>query len=248
MKRLFIVFLLALAVAVPAALAADVIDRHGCVVRRGADKREIRLIFSADSMFEGGSHVLDVLERTGVKGSFFLTGNFVRRPENSTIIRRIIESGHYLGSHGNDHLQLSEWNAEHTPLVSADSLRRDIRAAKEWLDSLGVPAAKGAATLPPFEWCNAMHAQVYREEGLTPVNISPGIETYRDYTVPGMSEYRSSQFMLEQLWDCEAKGGVAGAFIIFHAGTDNARTDKLYYHLEDVIEKLKTKGYCFTAF
>lgn len=229
-------------------LAADVCDRHGCVVRRGADEREVRLIFSADSMFEGGQHVLDVLARAGVKGSFFLTGDFIRRPENEAVIRRIIEQGHYLGSHGNTHLLLSKWDDRRTPLVDADSLRRDIRAAKECLKSIGVELHAGAAVLPPFEWCNAMHAQVFREEGLTPVNITPGIETYRDYTTPEMNEYRSSEFMLRQLWECEAKGGIAGAVIIIHAGTEDARTDKLYYHLEEIIEKLKQKGYRLTSF
>ena len=41
----------------------------------------------ADTQFEGGEHVLQVLEKLNIKGSFFFTGNFLRNPEFKNIIK-----------------------------------------------------------------------------------------------------------------------------------------------------------------
>jgi len=42
----------------------------------------------------------------GVKGTFYVTGDFVRR--NPERIQRIIDAGHELGSHGNNLINMTE--------------------------------------------------------------------------------------------------------------------------------------------
>lgn len=50
---------------------------------------------------EGTNRILDVLKKTGVKATFFCTGNFVRNaPE---VMHRIIAEGHEAACHGVDH-------------------------------------------------------------------------------------------------------------------------------------------------
>ncbi len=73
---------------------------------------------------EGTSRILDVLDRTGVKATFFCTGNFVRNAPH--IMRRIIESGHEVAAHGVDH-----WNPQ------ADDVSQVKRIIK---DELGIDA------------------------------------------------------------------------------------------------------------
>lgn len=50
---------------------------------------------------QGLERILAVLERTGVRATFFVTGNFAK--ENPEAVRRIVETGHEIGAHGVDH-------------------------------------------------------------------------------------------------------------------------------------------------
>jgi len=50
---------------------------------------------------EGANAILDVLERHGVKATFFCTLNFAERAEG--VMRRIIAGGHEIAAHGVDH-------------------------------------------------------------------------------------------------------------------------------------------------
>jgi len=74
---------------------------------------------------EGTEKILDILKGTGVKATFFCTGNFVRNaPE---IMKRIIDEGHDAACHGVDH-----WNPKPT----------DFRESKEILErETGVKAS-----------------------------------------------------------------------------------------------------------
>ncbi|MFA6335191.1 MAG: glycoside hydrolase family 9 protein, partial [Bacteroidales bacterium] len=74
-------------------------DDQGAVVRIDADKKVVHLIFSADSMFQGGEKILSVLAKNKIKGSFFFTGNFLRLTSQKSVIEKIIKAGHYVGGH-----------------------------------------------------------------------------------------------------------------------------------------------------
>ena len=51
----------------------------------------------------GTEKILDILDRNGVKATFFCTVNFAENAPD--IIRRIIDSGHEIAAHGCDHWQ-----------------------------------------------------------------------------------------------------------------------------------------------
>ncbi len=219
-------------------------DRWGCVIRSMTDKQTVvHLIFSADSMFEGGEYALDVLDSTGVKASFFFTGNFLRAAHNKSIIRRAIAAGHYIGPHSNRHLLLCDWDSERTTLISPDSMLVDLDSNYLELSRFGIDRRYARYVLPPYEWCNRSHADAYRQAGFIPIQPTPAIQTYRDYTTPDMPEYQSSDSMLRQLFDYEKTHGLNGTNIILHLGTQDIRTDKLYRHLPAIIDTLKARGY-----
>lgn len=218
-------------------------DRWGCAVRINPARPQVHLIFSADSMFEGGDYALGILDSAGVKGSFFFTGNFLRDSANSAIVRRVVDAGHYVGPHSDGHILLADWDSERTTLVDADSMLADLRANYSELARFGVMQHDALYVLPPFEWCNATHSAAMRQAGFIPVNLTPGIETYRDYTTPDMAEYRSSDSMLRQLWRYESENTLNGTLIIVHLGTQDARTDKLYSHLPEILDSLAARGY-----
>ncbi len=232
--------MMAAAAAMP---GGNALDRQGCTVRIDTLRPAVRLIFSADSMFEGGEYALDVMRRRGVHASFFFTGNFLRDSANRAIIERAIAEGHYVGPHGDRHILLADWDHDRTPLVDADSMLADWRANYAELQRFGICPDSARHVLPSFEWCNAVHVYAMRDAGLLPVNIIPGVDTYRDYTTPDMPEYKTSEYMLRQLWDFEERRGLNGAVVILHLGTQPARTDKLYHHLPAIIDTLRARGY-----
>jgi peptidoglycan/xylan/chitin deacetylase (PgdA/CDA1 family) len=77
------------------------------------------------------------------------------------------------------------------------------------------------------------------------VNFTPGTCTFDDYTTPDMGNYRSSQELIDALMNYEQKNTLDGCIILIHPGTNPKRTDKLYHHLDELINLLSSKGYTF---
>lgn len=220
-------------------------DSYGVVRGFDAGEKDIYLIFSADSLFEGSDTILNVLDKHNIHASFFLTGNCMRLDEHQATIRRIITRGDYVGGHSDKHLLYADWNAERTSLVTPDSLQRDLRANYHELAKLGINAADAPYLLPPYEWYAAQHATAIREMGITPINFSLGLSTSNDYTTPDMSNYASSEKLIRQLFKFEQTHTLNGAIILIHPGTSPLRTDKLYNHLDYIITHLRGLGYTF---
>lgn len=220
-------------------------DRYGVLVSRSCKKPLIYLFFSADSMFEGGEYALDILERKEIKASFFFTGNFLRDSAHHAITQRIISGGHYVGPHSDKHLLLADWDGKRTPLVTVDSMLTDLRHNMAELARAGVDTAGCRWIMPPFEWIAACQVEPLINAGFRVVNPTPNISTYRDYTTPDMPDYRSSEEIINQLFEYESAHSLNGAFVIIHLGTEDSRTDKLYHHLEQIIDTLVGKGYSF---
>lgn len=223
----------------------DVFDHRGVMVRHNIDRPTIYLLFSADSMFEGAPTALKALDERGLKGNFFFTGNFLERPENAEIIRRVIAGGHYVGGHSNRHLLLADWE-KCEPIVPNDSLIADVDSNFNALKAFGVERDSCRWFMPPFEWIATAQVPALQDSlGLKVINPTPGIQIFRDYTTPDMPEYHSSQQIIDQLFAFEKERGLNGAFLIIHLGTQDLRTDKLYDQMPMILDSLATMGYTF---
>ena len=64
-------------------------DGYGAIVRGDVDSKRMALIFTGDEFGESAAPILDVLQSRRIKGSFFLTGNFLRRSEFKPLVRRM---------------------------------------------------------------------------------------------------------------------------------------------------------------
>jgi len=225
----------------------DKYDTHGAVIRKGPDEKSIYLIFSADEFGEGFEHILNVLEDNNIKGSFFLTGNFLRNKKWAPVTGRIISGGHFLGPHSDAHLLYIPWENRDTLLVSKEQFNTDLRNNFAALQKAGLKKQKPQYFLAPYEWYNSAISRWSEEMGLTLVNFTPGTGTNADYTTPDMANYRSSDVLIKRLAEFEesAPGGLNGAMILIHPGTDPARTDKLYLRLQEIIDFYTKKGYKF---
>lgn len=220
-------------------------DSYGAVVKRGDVGKTVYLIFSADSLFEGADTILNVLKKHDIKGSFLLTGNCLRLQEHKETIKRLLAEKHYVGGHSDKHILYADWDVNRTNLVTDDSLKCDIEANYDELQRFGIKREQAQYYLPPYEWYNKQNIQAIKDYGVIPVNFTPRTYTPDDYTTPDMSNYRSSQYLLDKLMEYESKNTLDGAIILIHPGTSPKRSDKLYYHLDRIIETLKSKGYKF---
>ncbi len=104
------------------------------------------------------NRVIDLFARCGVKGSFFTLGWVAERAP--TLMRRIVDEGHELASHGYDHARVFT--------LTAEQFRADLRRTRAILEDRGGVAITGYRA-PSFSidprtpWAHAILA----EEGYT---------------------------------------------------------------------------------
>lgn len=227
--------------------AGDVFDSHGALVRKGSNEKTIYLIFSADESGDGFDHILNTLDDHRIKGSFFLTGNFLRNKKYSAVTKRIISGGHYIGPHSDGHLLYVPWENRDTLLVTKDQFNADLKKNFRELSRSGLKKQKPEYFLAPYEWYNSAISRWSAEMGLTLVNLTPGTGTGADYTTPEMKNYMSSDQLIQKLirFESETPQGLNGALVLIHPGTDPARSDKLYLRLSEMIDFYSNKGYTF---
>lgn len=223
-------------------------DRYGAIIRVNSDTKKIYLIFSADSLFNGGTYILNSLKKLNVKASFFLTGNFLRLPEYEEITKRMIAEGHYIGGHSDGHLLYAPWGDRDSSLVSIDSIKNDMKNNLAELAKFGVSAEKARWFLPPYEHYNKESVAALKSLGLNIINYTPGTATPADYTAPTMPSYKNTPTLLNALYQFEKSEGLDGAIILIHPGVVSERPDPLFFKLQEIIKTLKKKGYSFDSF
>ncbi|MEZ5070464.1 MAG: glycoside hydrolase family 9 protein [Bacteroidales bacterium] len=220
-----------------------VCDSHGLQIRSDTTAPVVYLCFTGHDLDEGFPHVRRVLQETGIPASFFLTGDFIR--SHRELVRDLHAEGHFVGGHSDKHLLYCSWEDRNRLLCTPEEIRRDIMDNLTELQSLGIAPTH---FMPPFEWGNGRVVSIAAGLGQTTVNFSPGIRTNADYTTPDMPNYRSSEAMMTDLYVQGRQGRLNGAHVLLHPGTSLGRSDKLYLHLEEMVNTLKGMGYDFGRF
>jgi len=223
--------------------AQQIFDDQGAIIRSDPKEKVINLIFSGHDFYEGFDHVLSVLETNNIKGSFFLTGDFVRM--HSDLTQRIASEGHFIGAHSDKHLLYCDWGKRDSLLYSQEEIKKDISDNLKALDDLGI---KPTYFLPPYEWYNQKVIKIAQELGQETINFSPGTRSNADYTTPEMDNYQSSEEILNSIYVYESEKGMNGFHLLIHPGTSPKRKDKLYFKLGSLLDQLKDKGYSFERF
>ncbi|HKI88147.1 MAG TPA: polysaccharide deacetylase family protein [Draconibacterium sp.] len=224
-------------------------DKTGAIVRINPEKQNIYLVFTADSLFEGGEQILDILNAHQIKGSFFFTGNFLRNRNHKRIIQKIIKDGHYVGPHSDKHLLYCDWKNQDSTLITFEKFKTDLDNNYKALKRFGVQRKEAAYFIPPYEWCNRQIVDWCTKLGIEVVNFTPGTGTNEDNTTPKMENYKSSEKIWENLKIFEEyrPEHLNGAILLIHPGTKPARKDKFYNLLDELIEYMYTNGYRFKS-
>lgn len=227
-------------------------DSYGAVSQMKSHdgiERPVYLIFTADSMFEGGNFALDVLHAKKAVASFFFTGNFLRDSlQNKSVIDRAIADGHYVGAHGDRHILLADWDENRTTLARADSALRDMQDCMVELSKYGIDTLLTRYVVPSFEWYNREHTEIFSRNGYITVTLSPGLLTYLDFTVPEMTAYCTSDSIWENFTENLKNDNLSGKIILIHLGTQSDRVDKFYLRLPAMIDSLQARGYILKRF
>lgn len=201
------------------------------------------LVFTGHEFAEGGAFIAQTLKATGVKASFFFTGDFYRNPAFQGLIQNIKKAGHYLGAHSDKHLLYNNWNRRDSLLVTKPQFTQDLLENYREMARFGIEKKAAHWFLPPYEWYNDSIAVWTKEVGLQLINHTPGTLSHADYTGAADRNYRSSDTIFQSILHREKARGLNGYILLMHAGAGPGRTDKFYTRLPALIHYLKTKGY-----
>jgi peptidoglycan/xylan/chitin deacetylase (PgdA/CDA1 family) len=96
------------------------------IVLHGPERKEVALTFDDGPDDEWTPQVLRVLDRFGVKATFFVVGQ--RSERNPSVLRRIVREGHIVGNHSWNHPNLSKMTKEEvrSQLERTDSVIRKV--------------------------------------------------------------------------------------------------------------------------
>ncbi len=223
------------------------LDR-GCIVRGPRDKKVIALEFTGGNFADGGTTILETLDKHDIKASFFFIGDFFRNPEFRPIIERIRDEGHYLGPHSDQHPLYASWEEPPKLLISKEEFNADIDANMATLAKFGVSPEKARYFIPPYEHYTQEISDWTAERGMVLINLTRGTRTHADYMQDDDPKYIASEEMVKSVLDYEQKDpdGLNGFLLLMHIGAGPGRTrDHLYNYLDDLLVELKRRGYSF---
>ncbi len=218
---------------------------QGAVVRGDTAKKTLSLVFTGDEYSNGGFTILKTLDSLGVKGGFFLTGKFYRNPKFKPLVQALKKSGHYLGPHGDQHLQYCDWSKRDSTLVTKEVFDEDLLNNYKALADYGVTREDAPYFLPAYEWYNQEIADWTSELGFTLINFTHGTLSHTDYTISTEPNYRDSETIYKSILDYETKHGLNGFILLSHIGVHPDRTDYFFEHLGNLIGDLRARGYEF---
>lgn len=196
-----------------------------------ADVKAVYLTFDDGPILVVTPWVLDVLDSRGVKATFFMVGDNIRK--HPDVFRQVVERGHRVGNHTFSHIRgvSRKYLTSHAYL--ADTLKTDA-LVKELLEAWGMPPPEGEKPLfrPPhghMGW-----AQYMRLRGRYRIVMWDLVT--RDYS----RKLRPPQVLANVM-----RYARNGSVITFHDSLKSWTNGNLAYALPRAIDFLKEEGYDF---
>lgn len=124
---------------------------QGAITRGDKEKKEIALVFTGDQFADGAQHIIQVLNRHSIQASFFFTGRFYRNPNFEKSIQTLIDGGHYLGAHSDQHLLYCDWSRRDSLLVTKEVFFGDLQDNYQEMERFGISKNNAPYFLPPRE-------------------------------------------------------------------------------------------------
>ena len=219
---------------------------EGGVTRGDTSKKQLALIFTGGDFGEGADHILDTLKAHQIQASFFVTGDYLRKPELQAGLKRMVAEGHYLGPHSDKHPLYCPWEDRKKTLVTEEFFKTDLAKNIDDLRTYGaLPKEKLVYFIPPYEWYNQDQSKWSREMGVLLFNFTPGSGSNRDWAPEDHKSFVPSQRIVDDILAYEKKDphGLNGFLLLLHLGSQ--RKDKTFLLLDPLLKGLQDRGYSF---
>ncbi len=206
------------------------------VWRMDPSVKAVYLTFDDGPIPEATPYVLEVLARYGVKATFFMVGDNVRK--HPDVFRQVVAAGHRIGNHTFNHIGGFRWpsgkyleNTQKAQQIIDDQLAAQARPT-------ATPAAQPPhfppLFRPPHGWMRTLQYRAIRRQGY---RIIMWDLVTRDY---------SCRLTAEEVLMNVKRYARNGSIITFH---DSLRSiDKLRKILPQALEWLLAQGYEFRVF
>ena len=199
------------------------------VWRMDPSVKAVYLTFDDGPIPEATPFVLDTLARYGVKATFFMVGDNIRK--HPDIFRQVVEAGHAIGNHTYNHIGGLRW-------LSINYLANTQLAQETMMEELSNPQTSPLTSQPlfrpPHGWMRPLQYLVVRQQGY---RIIMWDLVTRDY---------SRRLTADEVFENVRRYARNGSIITFH---DSLRSiDKLKKILAPSIEWLIAEGYEFRLF
>ncbi len=220
---------------------------HGGIVRGPRDRKHIALIFTGGDFGEGTETILDALRERGVRGSFFVTGDYIRNTGHQLYLRRMVAEGHYLGPHSDSHPLYCAWEDRGKTLITEAAFVADLEKNLADLSAYGPPREAMRFFIPPYEWYNEEIVEWSRRRGLVLFNFTPGTRSNADWAPDDHRAFLPSQRIRDGILEYEASqpDGLNGFLLLLHLGSGPGRTDKMHPLIGGLVDELRRRGYEF---
>ncbi len=204
--------------------------------------------------FDGGSDtnmfevVAGALRRHGVRSTFFLTGEFIRRWPMAA--RRLAAQGHEIGNHSWSHPHLTDWESSRSRTTRADMPRQRfewelLRTEQLFMQTVGQPMAPlwrapfGEVNAEIEAWATALG---YRHVGWTTIGGRAGSLDTLDWVAdPQDPLYIGGKEMATRLVELARKPSFRGGIVLMHLGVQRQR-DRIQDELDVLIPALRAAG------
>lgn len=215
------------------------------------DTGTVAITFDGGGYSNAAGRILDVLAEKGLKTTFFLTGEFIKRYPKVT--RRIADEGHEVGNHTYSHLHLTtfgkNYRQETLPGVNAALIEKELkRNERAYEDLTGKKMVK--LWRAPYGEQNDEIRQWALKAGYRHVSWTYDPKTRKSLdsldwvSDRNSSLYLSSDQIVQKIisFDSETETGLAGGIVLMHLGSERD-SDQFHFRLGDLIDQLQKKGY-----
>jgi len=191
------------------------------------DKKAIALTFDGGANADGVERILSILKDNGIKGTFFLTGQFIEKYPDKT--KLILESGGEVGNHSYSHPYFTK--------LTDKEIKTELERTESGFSKLN-------ATFQPFF---RFPYGDRNEETISKIN-EDGYIAIR-WTVDSLGWKGASGGMTKESVENRVISKTApGAIILMHLGTNpDDKTQLDSDALPEIISGLKSQGYDFVT-
>ena len=181
-----------------------------CVKR---DNKAVSLTFDAAWGNEDTQELIDILNRYGVKATFFLVGQWVDKYPES--VRELYDAGMEIGNHSNEH--------PHMAKLSEKQIRDEVNACSEKIENV-TGEAPSLFRCPYGEYNDTVIGAI-NDMGMTPIQWNVDSLDWKDLSA-------------DEILSRVKNGVVPGSIILFHNAAKHTPEA-----LADIIEFLLAEGY-----